>query len=138
MSGDVAFLLKIFFWEAKKIFCRRNINFCVDRIFFCPAWHYGTDGINNAWHRISSSILTTFVTANLPHSFSLTPHPVVEVMNVTSMQYLYKKWNQVAFSIDPSDWVVKRYINGELVAEEQKTIYLESVLKRQNAGHIKN
>jgi len=63
---------------------------------------------------------------------------VVEVMNVTSMQYLYKKWNQVAFSIDPSDWVVKLYINGELVAEEQKTIYLESVLKRQNAGHIKN
>jgi len=34
MSGDVTFLLKNFFWEAKKIFCRRNINFCVKEIFF--------------------------------------------------------------------------------------------------------
>jgi len=34
MSGDVTFLLKNFFWEAKKIFCRRNENFSIDEIFF--------------------------------------------------------------------------------------------------------
>jgi hypothetical protein len=29
-----------------------------------------------------------------------------------------RKWNHVAFSIDPTGWAVKLYINGELVAEE--------------------
>jgi len=75
MSGDVAFLLKIFFWEAEKIFCRRTINFCVDRIFFFVLHGVMAQmGLAMLGIELVRAFLLLSLAANLTHSFSLTSH----------------------------------------------------------------